>query len=115
MSLLLLLFCFGAFRLLPVKCLHLVLLLTFLSRLRVPKGLHVLGCRTNKSMPGVVTVVYVLLCFIDPRVMKIRNEASKRPGIFSRTLRFYCVASSSGSLLPHLLGGHRKLVGRSAI
>ena len=57
----------------------------------------------------------VLLCFIDPRVRKIRNEASSCPGIFSRTLRFYYVASSTGSPLPHLLDGHRKLVGRSAI
>jgi len=59
--------------------------------------------------------VCVLLCFIDPRVRKIRNEASSCPGIFSRTLRFYYVASSPGSPLPHLLDGHRKLVGRSAI
>jgi len=59
--------------------------------------------------------VCVLLCFIDPRVKKIRNEASNCPGIFSRTLRFYYVASSPGSPLPHLLDGHRKLVGRSAI
>jgi len=36
----------------------------------------------------------VLLCFIDPRVRKIRNEASSCPGIFSRTVRFYYVASS---------------------
>jgi len=57
----------------------------------------------------------VLLCFIDPRVRKIRNEASSCPGIFSRTLYFYYVASSRGSPLPHLLDGHRKLVGRSAI
>ena len=56
-----------------------------------------------------------MLCFIDPRVRKIRNEASNCPGIFSRTLRFYYVASSTGSLLPHLLDGHRKLVGCSAI
>jgi len=33
----------------------------------------------------------VLLCFIDPRVRKIWNEASSCPGIFSRTLRFYWV------------------------
>jgi len=58
---------------------------------------------------------YVLLCFIDPRVRKIRNEASSCPGIFSRTLRFYYVASSLGSPLPHFLDGHRKLVGRSSI
>jgi len=57
----------------------------------------------------------VLLCFIDQRVRKIRNEASSCPGIFSRTLRFYYVASSPGSPLPHLLDGRRKLVGRSAI
>ena len=53
--------------------------------------------------------------FIDPRVRKIRNEASSCPGIFSRTLRFYYVANSPGSPLPHLLDGHRKLVGSSAI
>jgi len=41
----------------------------------------------------------VLLCFIDPRAGKIRNEASSCPGIFSRTLRFYYVASSPGSPL----------------
>jgi len=38
----------------------------------------------------------LMLCFIDPRVRKIRNEASSYPGIFSRTLRFY-YASSPGS------------------
>jgi len=51
-------------------------------------------------------------------VKNIRNEASSCPGIFSRTLRFYYVASSPGfplSLAPpvlslHLLGGHRGLV-----
>jgi len=57
----------------------------------------------------------VLLCFIDPRVRKIRNEASSCPGIFSRALRFYYVASSPSSSLPHLLDRHRKLVGSSAI
>jgi len=57
----------------------------------------------------------VLLCLIDPRVRKIRNEASSCPGIFSSTLRFYYVASSPSSPLPHLLDGHRKLVGSSAI
>jgi len=40
----------------------------------------------------------VSLYFIDPRVKKIRNEASSYPGIFSRTLRFYFVASSPGSV-----------------
>jgi len=59
--------------------------------------------------------VAVLLCFIDPRVRRIRSEASSCPGIFSGTLRFYYVASSPGSPLPHLLDGHRKLVRRSAI
>ena len=57
----------------------------------------------------------VLLCFIDPRVRKIRNEASSCPGIFSQTLRFYYVASSPSSPLLHLLDGHRKLVGCSTI
>jgi len=57
----------------------------------------------------------VLLYFIDPTVRKIRNEASSCPGIFSSTLRFYNVASFSGSPFPHLLDGHRKLVGCSAI
>ena len=41
----------------------------------------------------------MLLCFINPRVRKIRNEASSCPGIFSRTLRFYYVASSPGLVL----------------
>jgi len=57
----------------------------------------------------------VLLCFINPRVRKIRNEASSCIGIFSRTLRFHYVASSPNSTLHHLLDGHRKLVGCSAI
>ena len=57
----------------------------------------------------------MFLCFIDPRVRKIRNEASSCPGIFSRTLRFYYVTTSTGSPLPHLLDGHTKLVGCSAI
>ena len=46
-------------------------------------------------------VCKVLLCFIDPRVRKIRIEASSCPGIFSRTLHFYYVASSPGSPLSH--------------
>jgi len=41
--------------------------------------------------------------FIDPWVRKIRNEASSCPGIFSRTLHFYYVASSPGSPLPHMI------------
>ena len=41
------------------------------------------------------------ICFIDPRVRKIKNEASNCPGIFSRTPRFYDVDSCSpGSPLP---------------
>ena len=61
--------------------------------------------------------LWVLLCFIDPRVRKIRNEpeASGCPGIFSSTRRFYYVASSLSSPLPHLLDRHKKLVGCSAI
>jgi len=59
--------------------------------------------------------IEMLLCVIDPRVRKIRNETSSCPGIFSNTLRFYYVASSPGSPLPHLLDRHRKLVGSSAI
>jgi len=45
---------------------------------------------------GLKLHMYVLLCFIDLRVRKIRNEASSCPGIFSRTLRFYYVASFPG-------------------
>jgi len=68
---------------------------------------------TERTVP--VAKSGVLLCFIDPRVRKIGNEASSCPGIFSRTLRFYYVASFPGSPLPHVLDGHRKLVGSSAI
>ena len=49
------------------------------------------------------------------RLPRARNEASSCPGIFSRTLRFYHVASSPSSPIPNLLDGHRKLVGCSAI
>jgi len=52
---------------------------------------------------------------MNPRVRKIRNEASSGLGFFSKTLRFYYLANSPGSPLPHLLDGHRKLVGCSAI
>ena len=48
-------------------------------------------------------------------MLRARNEASSCPGIFSRTLCFYYVASSPGSPFPHLLDRHRKLAGRSAI
>ena len=58
---------------------------------------------------------FVLICFINPRVRKIRNETSSYPGIFSRTLRFYYVANSPFSPLSHLLDGNRKLLGSSAI
>ena len=50
-------------------------------------------CSVPKHVGGVDTV---LLCFIDPRVRKIRNEASSWPGIFSRTLRFYYVLFRAG-------------------
>jgi len=49
----------------------------------------------------------VLLCFIDPRVRKIRNEASSFPGIF----HFYYVASSPNKSLtgqPHANFDHDK-------
>jgi len=61
------------------------------------------------------TRVCVLLCSIDPRVRKIRNEASSCSGIFFCILCVYFVASSPSSPLPHLLDRHRKLVRRSAI
>jgi len=51
--------------------------------------------------------VSVLLCFIDPRVRKIRKEPSSCIGFFSRTLRRYYVAGSPGSPLNHLLDRHR--------
>jgi len=73
------------------------------------------GCKGESPVTCSDSVGCVLLCFIDPRVRKIRNEVSSCPGIFSRTLRFCYVASSPGSPLPHLLDGHRKLVGYSAI
>jgi len=62
-----------------------------------------------------VCMFCVWLCFIDPKVRKIRNEVSSCPGIFSRTLRFYYVTDSHCSPLPHLLDRHRKLVGCSTI
>ena len=45
----------------------------------------------------------LLLCFMDPRVRKIRNDASSCPGMSSSTLRLYYVASPPSSSLPHLL------------
>jgi len=61
--------------------------------------------------------VYVVCCFvfIDLRVKQVRNNASSCPWNLFRTLRFYYVASSPGSPLPHFFDGHRKLVGSSAI
>ena len=48
----------------------------------------------------------VLLCFIDPRVKKIRNKASSCPGIFSRTV---CLerAASGGAIAPEPAARHR--------
>jgi len=61
----------------------------------------------------------VLLCCINPRVRKIRNEASSCPGIFSRTPRFHYVDSSPGARVEWrgltIRGGnliHRKVVFR---
>jgi len=51
-------------------------------------------------------VASVLLCLIDPRVRKIRNEISSYPGIFPGTVR-----SVASSPLSQLLDGHRKLEG----
>jgi len=48
----------------------------------------------NKALDAGKNWKCVLLCCIDPRVRKIRNGTSSCPGIFSRTLRFYNVASS---------------------
>jgi len=49
-----------------------------------------------------IGAVSVLICFIDPRVRKNKNEASSCPGIFSRTLRFGH-AASGGALAPEPL------------
>jgi len=48
----------------------------------------------------------VLPWFIDPRVRKIRNEASSCPGISFRTLRFGR-AASGGALAPEPAARHR--------
>ena len=45
--------------------------------------------------PILQPVVVVFLGFIDLKVRKVRNEASSRPGIFSRTLHFNQVANST--------------------
>ena len=49
--------------------------------------------------PGQTYLRCVLLCFINPRVRKIRNEASSCPGIFSELSIFYYVAISPGVIL----------------
>jgi len=51
-------------------------------------------------------------CFVTVLLTKGRGRLITRPEvrIFSRTLRFYHVASSPGSPLPHLLDGRRGLV-----
>ena len=48
-----------------------------------------------QQVDRMVRLAFVLLYFIDLKVRKIRNEASSCLGIFSKTLRFYYVASSS--------------------
>ena len=56
--------------------------------------------------------------FNDLRVRNIRNGASSYTGIlFQNSLPrgFYCIASSPGYPLPHLLDGCRDIVGVSAI
>ena len=53
-----------------------------------------------------VYLLCVLLCFIDPRMKKIRNKAFSCLRIFSRTLFFNYVANSPDSPLPHLLDIH---------
>ena len=49
------------------------------------------NCRFEKLTIRVLCTTddSVLLCLINPRVRKIRNEAFSCPGIFSRNLRFY--------------------------
>jgi len=69
-------------------------------------------CAFGQAFDVIKIFSCMLLCLIDPRVRKINNEVSSCPGIFSRTLRFYFFASLSGSPLPHLLDGHRKLCRR---
>ena len=55
----------------------------------------------------------MLLCFIDPRVRKIRNEASSCLGIFSRTLGFWLAASgvSSAAFPPLAIGVGPEVIG----
>jgi len=65
--------------------------------LSVPLGKGEIVATRLVALQGVGHVVQVCLegcvaLFIDPRVRKIRNEASSCPGIFIRTLLFYYVA-----------------------
>jgi len=69
----LLLFFFGALRLLPVKCLRLAILLTTLVRLRLPIFLQLpaaLGCRTNKAW------VLSQVCRVMPRQRPLVPDSS---------------------------------------
>jgi len=61
------------------------------------RGLQVNLTSATCQVPLVLRRKCVLLCFINPRVRKIRNEAFSCSGIFSRTLRFYHVANSPQS------------------
>ena len=69
----------------------------------------------SRTLVSFLSFLSVLLCFVIPRVRKIKSEASSCLGIFFRTLRFYYVTNSLSLPLPHLLDGHGKLVGCSAI
>jgi len=46
------------------------------------------ACALKGIIQGNINHFSVLLCLLDTRVSKIRNETSSRPGIFSRILRF---------------------------
>ena len=74
---------------------------------------------TRKAKPPVqisgFCFVKCVALFHRPEVGSMRNEAPSCPGIFPRTLHFYYVASSPGSPLPHLLDGHRGIVGSNGI
>ena len=67
----------------------------------------------SRTLVSFLSFLSVLLCFVIPRVRKIKSEASSCLGIFFRTLRFYYVTNSLSLPLPHLLDGHGKLVGCS--
>ena len=38
------------------------------------------------STSRIFEFVYCFVCFIDPRLRKVRNEASSCPGMFSKTM-----------------------------